>query len=130
MLGQACLVVDPGFGGLDGAGLDVEGAVALWVVVVEGAAVLVVVVVVVVLLSAAAPEIPAAAPPVARAPATIVAPSILEIRIGFDLPLVDMTCTVTMGARPENGLRLDKRSPRSSREPGRSCDAPASTCPD
>jgi hypothetical protein len=35
--------------------------------------------------AAAAPEIPAAAPPVARAPATIVAPSILEIFIGMNL---------------------------------------------
>jgi hypothetical protein len=35
--------------------------------------------------AAAAPAIPAAAPPVARAPATIVAPSILEIFIGMNL---------------------------------------------
>jgi hypothetical protein len=35
--------------------------------------------------AAAAPAIPAAAPPVARAPATIVAPSIFEIFIGLNL---------------------------------------------
>lgn len=39
--------------------------------------------------AAAAPAIPAAAPPVARAPATIVAPSILEIFIGMNLRGVD-----------------------------------------
>jgi hypothetical protein len=39
--------------------------------------------------AAAAPAIPAAAPPVAKAPATIVAPSILEIFIGMNLRGVD-----------------------------------------
>jgi hypothetical protein len=66
MLGQGCLVVDSDLEVLDASVVDVEGAGV--VVVVE-------------LVAAAAPEMPAAAPPVTRAPATIVAPSILDIRI-------------------------------------------------
>jgi hypothetical protein len=72
MLGQGPFVVDSGldvFDALDGSvvGVDVDGVVVVEVVAAE------------------APEMPAAAPPVARAPATIVAPSILEIRMVFSL---------------------------------------------
>jgi hypothetical protein len=51
-------------------------------VVVES---LLVVVLAVVPVDADAPAMPAAAPPVASAPATMVAPSILEIRMGWNL---------------------------------------------
>lgn len=71
MLGQWCLVVDSDFEVLDDSVVDVEGA---GVVVVE-------------LVAAEAPEMPAAAPPLTRAPATIVAPSILDIRIISSLSL-------------------------------------------
>jgi hypothetical protein len=72
MLGQACLVVDPGLGPV-----DLDGAALLVVVVV-------VELLVVELFAAEAPEMPAATPPVATAPATIVAPSIRDIRIVFE----------------------------------------------
>jgi hypothetical protein len=60
-----------------GVELDVLGAAALCVPVV--------LVVLVVAGAAAALAIPAAAPPVASAPATMVAPSILEMVIGSNL---------------------------------------------
>lgn len=69
MLGQGCLVVDSDLEVLDASVVDVYGA---GVVVVE-------------LVAADAPEMPAIAPPVASAAATIVAPSILDIRIVLSL---------------------------------------------
>ena len=71
MFGQACLPVAPvgGAPGLPAGGAvcveDVDGAVAATLLVLAG--------------DAAAPAIPATAPVVASAPATIVAPSILEM---------------------------------------------------
>ncbi len=65
MLGQGPLVPD---GGVEGLACCVEVPVEP-VEPVEP------------VVAAEAPEMPAAAPPVARAPATIVAPSILDMRI-------------------------------------------------
>lgn len=89
MLGQGCLVVDSGLEVLGASVVDVDGA---GVVVVE-------------LVAADAPEMPAIAPPVARAPATIVAPSILEIRIVLSLSVDgrDDACPI-MGAAPGGKL--------------------------
>jgi hypothetical protein len=80
MLGQGPLPLLPDL--LAGAGavgvVEVEGVVE----VVEGAVlVAAAVVVAVALVSADAPAMPAAAPPEANAPATIVAPSIREMRM-------------------------------------------------
>jgi hypothetical protein len=74
MFGHGSLPVDPDLPGAVGlcAGAEVLGAVDLVVdVEVDGVV--------------AAPAIPAAAPPVASAPATIVAPSVLEMCIGVNL---------------------------------------------
>jgi hypothetical protein len=82
MFGQGCLpgAVDLGVGDFCGvvgvAGVvEVDAAGALDPLPVVPVAVLVV-------GAAAAPAMPAAAPPVASAPATIVAPSIFEMRMG------------------------------------------------
>jgi|GEM_PF-2514559 len=97
MLGQGCLLGEPDFcAGADGVvgvvGVDgVVGVVGVAAVELEPLAApdvpapVVVPVVPVVAGAAAAPAIPAAAPPVASAPATIVAPSIFEIFIGLNL---------------------------------------------
>jgi len=69
-----CLPGEPAIGGpdlWDGAGLPGAGVVGVVDWVLPAAVVL--------LVAAAAPLMPAAAPPVASAPATIVAPSILDI---------------------------------------------------
>jgi len=91
MLGQGCLVVDSDLGVFDASVVDVEGAGV--VVVVE-------------LVAAEAPEMPAAAPPVTRAPATIVAPSILDIRIALSLSVDGCgdACPI-MGGQPWGKLR-------------------------
>jgi hypothetical protein len=82
MFGHGTFDVDPDFwvgAGVPGVGVVVFGAVVVGVVedVLDP-----VVGVVLVLVAADAPAIPAAAPPVASAPATIVAPSIFEMRRG------------------------------------------------
>jgi hypothetical protein len=75
MFGHACFPVDP----VGGAPVFCEGAGVVGVDV-DGAADCVVPAALVVLpVAAAAPLMPAAAPPVTSAPATIVAPSILDI---------------------------------------------------
>jgi hypothetical protein len=93
MFGHGCFIVEPDFW----AGVGVAGVVELEPVpgagVVEpvvGVAVDVVVDPVVVAalvapVAAEAPAMPAAAPPVASAPATIVAPSIFDMRMGWNL---------------------------------------------
>jgi hypothetical protein len=84
MFGQGAFVPEPVWGavfcdGVAGAGavlvegVDVVGVVGVGVVLVE------------LVVAAEAPAMPAAAPPVASAPATIVAWSILDIRIGSNL---------------------------------------------
>jgi hypothetical protein len=50
--------------------------------------------------AAAAPAMPETAPPVARAPATIVAPSILVMCMGWNLLGVDGLCLANHVARP------------------------------
>ncbi len=89
-------MVDPDLGGA-GVG-DLGGAVLLLVVVV--------VVVVAAVFAAEAPEIPAAAPPVTSAPATIVAPSNLDVRIVFCLSSV-WACLMSVDGETWNGLRVD-----------------------
>jgi hypothetical protein len=86
MFGHGCFVVDPDFW----AGEGVAGAAGVVGVVVVGVAVddvvdPVVVAALVVPVAAEAPAMPAAAPPVASAPATIVAPSIFDMRMGWNL---------------------------------------------
>ena len=116
MLGHGC---EPDFDwvpdlGSEG-GVVVDGAVVLGVVVVwvvDGVAVLVDDVVVAVdelgvvpafePVNAEAPAIPAAAPPLASAPATIVAPSILEIFIFGRSSWVVYVCR----ARSDAGFRV------------------------
>lgn len=94
MFGHGCLPVEPDFGGVPdlwlGAGLEgVVGAVVDGVVV-DGVVVAALVLVVLVPLgAAAAPAMPAAAPAVASAPATIVAPSMLDTFMASNLLLVD-----------------------------------------
>jgi hypothetical protein len=105
MFGQGCLPGEVVLGVADlcvGAGLvgvvevDATGALASLLVPLPVELVLV--------GAAAAPAMPAAAPPVASAPATIVAPSILEMRIGSNL-LESMGCTSStiVGAAPNGG---------------------------
>jgi hypothetical protein len=94
MFGHGPLPVEPDFGGAPDCWPGVVGAVgAVGVVVVDGALVVPVVpvapvapVVPAVLGAAAAPAMPAAAPPVASAPATIVAPSVFEMFIRAEPP--------------------------------------------
>jgi formaldehyde-activating enzyme involved in methanogenesis len=87
MFGHGSFVVEPDFW----LGAGVAGVGAVGVVDVVVGAVLddvvdpVVVAALAVPVAAEAPAIPAAAPPVASAPATIVAPSILDIRMGWNL---------------------------------------------
>jgi hypothetical protein len=81
MFGQGLPVVEPDFwagGGFVVVVVEVDGVVG-WVLAATVVAVLCVV------GDADALAMPAAAPPVASAPATIVAPSILEIVIGSNL---------------------------------------------
>jgi len=98
MLGHGCFAGDPdlcdgpgallglvGVGVVDVEPVDVPEPLLDELDPVAGVALSELVVPVVVAGAAAAPAIPAAAPPVARAPATIVAPSILEIFIGMNL---------------------------------------------
>jgi hypothetical protein len=74
-------------GAVDVVGVDVVGVVA-GVVAVE------------LLVAADAPAMPATAPPVARAPATIVAWSILDIRIRWDLLQVGVVAALTHHGLP------------------------------
>lgn len=92
MFGQGRLPGVPDLGGEPDFGtgveevveVDVVGVGAVGFVAVEGVGV-VVAVVLVELGAAAAPAIPEAAPPAASAPATIVAPSSLDVFIRSDL---------------------------------------------
>jgi hypothetical protein len=109
MFGQGCPLVEPDFGVDDfcgGVGLvvdvdvDVVGVLVEAVEVVEalGSAVLCVD------GDAAAPAMPATAPPVASAPATIVAPSSLEMVIGVEPPGLiageQQSCATALSASP------------------------------
>jgi hypothetical protein len=85
MFGQGCFVGVVDFGVVDFcAGVGVVGVVGV-VAALDS-------VVVVELGAAAAPAMPEAAPPAASAPAIIVAPSILDICMGWDLLGEWMVC--------------------------------------
>jgi hypothetical protein len=74
MFGHGCFPGDPDFAGAGVDGVDAVGADVVGVVVVlEG------------LGAAAAPAMPETAPPAASAPATIVAPSSLDVFMRSDL---------------------------------------------
>ncbi len=85
MLGQGAFVPEPVCGAVFCDGVAGAGAVLVDGVEVVGVVGVVGVVVVELVVAAEAPAIPAAAPPVASAPATMVAWSILDIRIGSNL---------------------------------------------